>query len=237
MTLLLISPRDIGEALAAVKGGADILDIKNPKEGSLGANFPWVITEIRRTVPLGVPISAAIGDFPDLPGSAALAAFGAAKAGANFVKVGLKGPRDVKSASYLVEQVVRAVRGTDKLVKVAACAYGDFRRAGTIDPAFMPKIASEAGAHVVMLDTAIKDGKPLTDFIPSEKLKGFIEEAHSRGLWAAFSGSLGVKELRVLKRLEPDIVGIRAAACDGGDREKGKISEERVRRLKKLLGA
>ncbi|GAI18919.1 unnamed protein product [marine sediment metagenome] len=43
LTLLLVSPRDINEALAAVRGGADILDIKNPEEGSLGANFPWII--------------------------------------------------------------------------------------------------------------------------------------------------------------------------------------------------
>ena len=88
MTLLLISPRNMEEALAAIRGGADILDIKNPEEGSLGANFPWIITEVRQAVPVSIPISAAIGDFPDLPGSAALAAFGALKAGADIIKVG-----------------------------------------------------------------------------------------------------------------------------------------------------
>lgn len=237
MTLLLISPKDVDEALVAIRGGADILDIKNPKEGSLGANFPWVIAEIRRAVPEGIPISAAIGDFPNLPGSAALAAFGAVKAGANMVKIGLKGPRKAKSAAYLVEQVVKAVRGADESAKVVVCAYGDFKRAGTIKPILIPKIASETGADVAMLDTAIKDGKPLTDFLQAEELKNFIDKAHSFDIWAALAGSLGLKELRELKRLNPDVVGIRGAACEGGDRKKGRISEEHVRMLKKILEA
>lgn len=213
------------------------MDIKNPSEGSLGASFPWVIAEVRRAVPSSVPISAAIGDFPDLPGSAALAAFGALKAGANIVKIGLKGPKDEKSAIYLVRQVVRAVKGADASAKVAVCAYGDFRRAGTIDPTLLPRIASMAGADVAMLDTAVKDGMPLTDFLKPEELGNFIKKAHSRGLSVALAGSLGLDDLRTLKRLKPDVVGIRGAACEGGNRKKGKISEERVRMLKKILEA
>lgn len=49
--LLLISPINREEALESIEGGADIVDVKNPKEGSLGANFPWVIKEIRELTP------------------------------------------------------------------------------------------------------------------------------------------------------------------------------------------
>ncbi len=235
--MLLISPKDIAEALAAVGGGADILDIKNPNEGSLGANFPWIIAKIRRAIPPDVPIGASIGDFPDLPGSAALAAFGAVKAGATIVKIGLKGPKDAGSATHLVRQVVRAVREADGSAKVVACAYGDFERAGTIDPTFLPKIVSDGGAHVAMLDTAIKDGRSLLDFLDVEELRNFVEGAHSRGLSAALAGSLGMEELRLLKQIGPDVIGVRGAACDGGDRKRGRISKTRVRRLKELLGS
>jgi hypothetical protein len=86
-----------------------------------------------------------------------------------------------------------------------------------------------------MLDTALKDGKPLTDFLGAEELGGFIEAAHARGLSAALAGSLGVEELRALKRLKPDVLGVRGAACEGGDRRSGRISEERVRMLKQIL--
>lgn len=237
MTLLLISPKDTAEALAAVRGGADILDIKNPNEGSLGANFPWIIAEIRQAMPLDIPISASIGDFPDLPGSAALAAFGAVKAGAIIVKIGVKGPNDVRSATRLVRQVVRAVREADGSAEVVACAYGDFKRAGTIDPTLLPKIVSDGGAHIAMLDTAIKDGKSLLDFLDVEELRNFVEGAHSRGFLAALAGSLGREEMKLLKQIDPDVIGVRGAACEGGDRKRGRISEKRVRKLKKLLGS
>ena len=73
---LLISPKNAEEAKEAVTGGADIVDVKNPLEGSLGANFPWIIREIKEIIPEGVEISATIGDFPPLPGTASLAALG-----------------------------------------------------------------------------------------------------------------------------------------------------------------
>ncbi len=86
---LLISPINKEEAIIASRGGADIVDVKNPKEGSLGANFPWVIRDVKEAVNGRQPISATIGDFNYKPGTASLAAFGAAVAGADYIKVGL----------------------------------------------------------------------------------------------------------------------------------------------------
>jgi uncharacterized protein (UPF0264 family) len=47
---VLVSPKDVEEAKAVISGNADIVDVKNPKEGSLGANFPWVIKTIKQLV-------------------------------------------------------------------------------------------------------------------------------------------------------------------------------------------
>src|SRR5919206_290281 len=103
---LLVSVVDVGEARAAVAAGADIVDVKNPAEGALGAPAPQVIAGVRAAVPAALPVSAAIGDMPDLPGTAALAALGAARSGATFVKVGLWG---VSIAEHAVD-LLRAVR-------------------------------------------------------------------------------------------------------------------------------
>jgi len=135
-----------------------VVDVKNPEEGSLGAGFPWVISEVRRIVPAHLPVSAAIGDFPHLPGSASLAALGALQAGADLVKVGLKGSRKAEQALSLLRAVGRAVREFGR-GEVVACAYGDFERAGTLDPLLLPELAREAGIWGVMLDTALKDGR------------------------------------------------------------------------------
>ena len=45
---LLVSPSSISEARHSA--AADIIDVKKPSEGSLGANFPWVIREIKEFV-------------------------------------------------------------------------------------------------------------------------------------------------------------------------------------------
>ncbi len=39
------------EAQEAIAGGADIIDVKNPTEGALGANYPWVIKRIKEITP------------------------------------------------------------------------------------------------------------------------------------------------------------------------------------------
>ncbi|HNS24866.1 MAG TPA: (5-formylfuran-3-yl)methyl phosphate synthase, partial [Methanobacteriaceae archaeon] len=96
--LLLISPINTQEAQEAIDGGADIIDVKNPKEGSLGANFPWVIRSIREITPKDLMVSATLGDVPYKPGTVALAAAGAVLSGADYIKVGLYGTRNYDEA-------------------------------------------------------------------------------------------------------------------------------------------
>lgn len=74
---LLVSAINLDEAKEALAGGADILDVKNPKEGSLGANFPWIIKEISDYAE-DVIVSTTIGDVPYKPGTVSLAALGSA---------------------------------------------------------------------------------------------------------------------------------------------------------------
>src|SRR5271169_7030599 len=101
---LLVSPSSIDEAKHSV--AADIIDVKKPSEGSLGANFPWVIREIKALS--SKPVSAAIGDFDYKPGGASLAAYGAACAGADYVKIGLAFDGQ-EQAKEVIHAVVRAV--------------------------------------------------------------------------------------------------------------------------------
>jgi uncharacterized protein (UPF0264 family) len=106
-------------------GGADIIDIKNPNEGSLGAQPPHVITAIVKALPPAIPVSASIGDVPNLPGTVALAGLGAALCGVRFVKVGLLGARTPKEAAGLLEAIQRALAEVTGTVRLVACAYAD----------------------------------------------------------------------------------------------------------------
>jgi len=51
-----VSVRSAGEVAAAVAGGADIVDAKEPTAGSLGPVSGRVLREIARCVPAGVPL-------------------------------------------------------------------------------------------------------------------------------------------------------------------------------------
>src|SRR5690348_4635491 len=124
---LLVSVVDADEARAAAAAGADIVDVKNPAEGALGAPSPAVIERVRAMVPAELPVSAAIGDMPDLPGTAALAGLGAARSGATFVKLGLWGVSTEDAAVALVRGVCDGVASVPGALVVAG-AYADARR-------------------------------------------------------------------------------------------------------------
>lgn len=231
---LLISPMNPGEALEAVAGGADIIDVKNPSEGSLGANFPWVIKELREIVPEDIEVSATVGDFPNLPGSASLAALGAATCGVDYVKVGLYGVKSIEEAEYFSKMVVKSVNEFNRDVSVVLAAYADYERIDSIDFKLLPDIGASARADVVMIDTAVKDGKRLFDHASLTELEDFVLRAHELGLITAFGGSLVGDDFEILSDLGVDIVGVRGAACENENR-RSQIKVSKVRKLKSKL--
>lgn len=227
---LLVSPMNTDEARAALAGGADILDVKNPKEGSLGANFPWAIRAVVDLAGGRVPVSATIGDLEFKPGTASLAALGAASSGADYIKAGLLGVKTQGQAVEMLEGIVKAVKDFDPGKKVVAAGYSDYARAGSISPMLLPAAAAKAGADLVMVDTAMKDGRPTFEFMSEEELGKFISLGHTEGLQVALAGTIGFEHLEILKRLNPDIIGVRGIVC-GGDR-KSSIRADLVEKLK-----
>ncbi len=223
------------EAVEAVAGGADIIDVKNPKEGALGASFPWVIKRIREVTPKNLEVSCTLGDLPNLPGSIALAAFGAALTGVDYIKVSLHGIRTLAEATYLIINVVKAAKSHNPSIKVAVTGFADAQRIGSIKPSLVPQVASEGGADIAMLDTGIKDGKNLLNFMELEPLRVFVNEAHDYGLKAALAGSLRKGDLPLICALRVDIIGIRGATCTGEDRVNGSVSKKKVAEIVKIM--
>lgn len=226
---LLVSPRDIDEAKRSL--AADIIDVKRPAEGSLGANFPWIIRAIKDLS--NKPVSAAIGDFDFKPGGASLAAYGAAHAGADFVKVGLMFDGTARAEEF-IRAVVRAVKEEFPEKYVVIASYSDSERLGTISPFAMSPLAAAAGADVAMVDTGIKDGKSTFEFMSEESLGKFVAMNRDAGLMTALAGSLGFDHLAALKRIDPDIIGVRGMVC-GGNRD-SSIREDLVDRLVRMVG-
>lgn len=229
---LLVSAINIEEAKEALKGGADILDVKNPKEGSLGASFPWIIKQISDYANNKTVVSTTIGDVPYKPGTVSLAALGSAVSGSNYVKVGLYGTRNYQEALEVMNAVVKTVKEYDDTITVVACGYADAKQIGSVLPEDIPKVAVNSNSDVAMLDTYQKDGRRLTDFLNKEELSQFTKQTHDYGLEVALAGSVNKKDIQLLEEIDCDIMGVRGCVCTDGDRNQGTINHKLVQDLK-----
>ena len=178
---LLVSVVDAGEARAAADGRCRHRRRQEPGRGLAGrAVARGDRAPSAPPCPQALPVSAAIGDMPNLPGTAALAALGAAHSGAAFVKVGLWGASTEAEAVALL----RAVREAAPDAVVVAGAYADARRVAhaPLAPELLPRVARAAGVDVCLLDTAVKDGRGLLDWLAPDALTALVAEAHELGL-------------------------------------------------------
>jgi len=228
---LLISVVDAEEASAAAAGGAEIVDVKDPAAGSLGrAPESWV-QAIRVATPAHLPVSAALGDGPFDAGVAA-AARALAETGARYVKVGL---RDTTATAAI--DVLRAVRRDMPAdTHLIAVGFADAKLAGCPAPLELPALAAAAGADGCLVDTAVKDGRGLLDWLDDGALVTLVAACRERGLLVGLAGSLRSVDLPRIAAIGPDIVGVRGAACDG-NRVTGRISRRRVADLRLQLRA
>jgi uncharacterized protein (UPF0264 family) len=229
--LVLISPTSYDEAASILDTGVDIIDVKNVNEGSLGAQFPWHIRKIvELTRRYGIKTSATLGDLPFKPGTAALAAYGAAFTGITYIKAGLYGVKTVEEAVEMMDGVRRAVRMVSHTADVVAAGYADWRRFGGLSPDDLVRAAKNAQCDVVMVDTAIKDGRNLFDNMSFDELRQFVDQAREEGLGVALAGSLTWEHSERLFELNPTLIGVRGAVCVGKDR-KTAICPEKTRQF------
>ncbi len=211
---LLVSVVSAEEARRALAGGADVIDVKDPREGALGAPAPRVLDDVIRAVAGAVPVSVALGDLPNLPHTAALAARGAALSGAAFVKVGLRGVRDPGEAAALMAAVAEAV-GAETAVIAAAYADAGALDPPALDPAGLPEVVARSGISGALVDTFTKDGRGLYRWLSARALTELVARTRAAGGTFGVAGQLTAGELC---RVAADIVGVRSAACAGGDR-------------------
>jgi uncharacterized protein (UPF0264 family) len=231
---LLVSVRTENEVAAALAGGADIIDAKEPARGSLGPVSPDVLLAIAARVPDSVPLSVALGDFAE-PAAVRRAMAGAEVPGRHaptYVKLGFAGEPSEAGATSLVAAAIVAAAATPARPIVVPVAYADHVSAGSPNPEDVLRAAMAAGARALLLDTWVKDGRGLLDRIALDRLRALSAGARSAGLLFAIAGSLDLTALDHLDGIA-DVIGVRGAACRGGRR--GAVEAVRVRRLRDRL--
>jgi uncharacterized protein (UPF0264 family) len=204
---LLVSVVSAEEARRAVAGGADIVDVKDPREGPLGAPSPRVLSEVVRTVGRAAPLSVALGDVPTLPHTAALGDVA-------YVKVGLRAVAALDDAVAMVGGVADAV-GPQTAVIAATYADAHALDPPAFAPASLPPLVARTGIAGALVDTFVKDGRGLYGWLSESELSDLAARTRAAGGTFAIAGQLRLGELR---RVAVDVVGVRSAVCRGGDR-------------------
>lgn|SRR5262245_1232624 len=230
MTRLLVSVSNEAEAAAALDGGADLIDAKDPANGALGAVSLTALEQIAAVVGGRRPLSAALGDAVDEQ-SVAADAHEFARRGCAFVKIGFPEMDADPRAGALLSA---AVRGLEAVAcgscRVIAVAYADRCRPDSLR--LLIPLAVRAAARGVLVDTSDKGGPGLLDLVGADRLAELIAEAHDAGLLIALAGRLGPDDLPLICHLGADVAGVRGAACDGG--RSGRVVATQVRTLKAL---
>jgi uncharacterized protein (UPF0264 family) len=221
MTRLLVSVRSAGEARVACEAGADLIDVKEPARGALGAADSATIDEVLRQVDGRLPVSVALGE---LPSAAGLERSFAGRVG--YAKFGLAGCRSMPDWTAHWEAAIAAL--PDEVAPVAV-VYADWDAALAPKPGEVVSHAARLGCKAVLLDTHDKSRGSLFAHLDSRELRSFIDELRAGGFISVVAGGLRQAEVATIAAFDPDYVGVRGAAC-GGDRA-GTLEGRLVRRL------
>ncbi len=227
MTKLLISVRSAAEAQIAYDAGADLIDIKEPSRGSLGAADAVTVEAIARQVAGRLPLSVAMGELLE---AAVLSDSLAGRV--HYAKFGLAGCRELRDWS---DRWQAATARLPKGVAPVAVVYADWQSALAPEPAHVLTLARRLRCTAVLLDTFDKSRGRLTEQLGLGPLQEFIADVHDLGLVCVVAGSLGLSDVAAVARLMPDFVAVRGAACVG-DRS-GGLDPQRVRRLAAVVCA
>lgn len=222
MTDLLASVRTPEEALAALAGGADIIDLKEPARGALGRLPDAMIRAILAALAARRPTSATIGDQPLLPAPVLAAVRAMAATGVDIVKLGLF---EGDAHATLMTLAAAARDG----IRLVAVFFAD--RAPDFE--LIARCAA-AGFYGVMLDTADKRAGPLPQHLAPPALARFLALARKHGLLAGLAGSLGASDLPILLPLGPDYLGFRSALTTGG--REAPLDPAAIARLRAAIG-
>lgn len=208
MTKMLASVKNLEEALMVLEAGVDIIDLKEPDHGALGALDTDVVEDIVKAIDKRCLVSATIGDLPMQPDVIFFATKVMAGTGVDYVKIGFFPEGDWGGTIYKLS----ALTDQHKLIAVLfADAEPDFT---------VVRALKAAGFKGVMIDTLDKGKGSLTKLLDGEAIAEFIRKARSLSLLTGLAGSLRESDIPGLLVYKPHYLGFRGALCHGSQRTK-----------------
>lgn len=211
---LLVSVRNGTEALAAVRGGADIIDVKEPSAGSLGMASPATIVDIHETLTrtaAQVPCSVALGELLEISRES----LPLIPQTVQWLKMGLSGCGRRSDWQELWVTARNAIRPQGAWIAVA---YADAVAAAAPTIREILEAAIKSHCAGLLLDTFSKSSGTLLDALTPMALQEIVHDAQNAGLMVALAGRLRRCDLPAVLAANPDVIAVRSAVCRGQDR-------------------
>lgn len=204
MTKWLASVQSLEEAKALQQTLPDILDLKDPASGALGALPFTTVQSVVRWVAGRCETSATVGDLVMQADIIAEAIKNMAATGVDYVKVGLFSDPMLEACLAGLHEELSELK-----TPVIAVLFAD----QTVDISLISQIR-RAGFSGVMVDTASKNGQRLLDHWNTTELKAFISQAGQHQLLCGLAGALAIEDIETLEPLGADYLGFRSALCE-----------------------
>lgn len=225
---LLVSVRSVQEAEIALDAGVDLVDIKEPAHGSMGAASSETINAIVEFTGNRCPLSAASGELIDE--SANLI-----ELQLDYLKWGLAQCSHGVNWQQRLEQLLDRCKNSSTVVPVA---YADAELAQSPPVVEVLEWACKYPGSTLLIDTWQKGKKNLLDWLTLRELATILEKCRQAEVQIALAGSLTIIVIRELiqNNIVPDWFAVRGAACEHGTRT-SQITLERIRELQRIIRA
>ena len=205
MTRMLASVANATEADVVLRHGADIVDLKDPGHGALGAVPLEAALDAVRSVARRRETSATLGDPPYNEEVLIARARALAAMGVDYLKLSVD--------RTTLESLGDAIRLLSREVAIVGVMFAD----QGAEFALLPDLAA-LGFKAVMLDTRDKSSGRLLDHLDVARLGDFCSQSSRLGLMSGLAGSLEGPDVPRLLLVRPDVMGFRKALCNARQR-------------------
>ncbi len=207
-TQLLISVRNAEEAALVRSAGVDWIDLKEPYAGALGRSSLPEARKVANLLSDHRKRSAALGELCDLDEQIAFEfapLFPVLKVGLS--RLGLDS-RDWQTSFETLAAQLQALGS--ELIPVA---YADWSICEAPSLQDVLQVALRVRASYLLIDTYIKDGRGLLDWLSLDDLQSVIQTARTSNCGIVLAGSLKISDVPMLLKLEPAALAVRGAVC------------------------
>lgn len=233
MTQLLVSVTSVDEAQIALQNGADIIDLKNPEQGALGALPLEVVAGIvtfvnAKDVSERKTISATIGDLPMEPSLLLQHVMALSETKVDIIKIGFFAGTGALLADYqaCLDMLSTVSASGVRLIAVLFVEY-DY-------PAELVMAIKSAGFYGVMFDTVGKNGTTFLDYYSTDAMKEIAQDVQAQGLLFGLAGSLNLQHVAMVKSIAPDYMGFRGGVCINNQRTSA-LDSEKIRAISAIM--